>query len=130
MIESNIEAIVYHNPSYENTGCFTVWVKNAGLFKATKFYVCRILAKPNTEVNEDNIETYMASRGFKKVLESLTGKDVIWYNDYDRSRATSIQIRDMLNRIIANSRHSAFEMDNVGKWLGYIKRLDNKIKEY
>ena len=129
MIESNIEAIVYHNPSYENTGCFAVWVKNAGLFKATQFYVCRILAKPNTDISDDNIETYMASRGFKKVLESLTGQhDVIWYNDYDRSKSANIQIRDMLNRIITSSRHSAFEIDSVGKWIGFIKRLDNKIK--
>ena len=128
MIESNIEAIVYHNPSYENTGCFAIWVKNAGLFKATQFYVCRILAKPNTDINNDNIETYMASRGFKKVLESLTGSGIIWYNDYDRSKSAGIKIKDMLNRIITTSKNSAFEIYSVGKWLGYIKRLDNKIK--
>lgn len=125
--------ILFFNKKYyigeEFQECYVVHSKNMGTFISTRDETVRLLQKPIFELDEDNIEGYINSRGFEKVLD-FDNHTISWFNGYEKDKEKILyKIGDIKSDIGSSYNRRTLTPNN-----GYIIHvsltlLENKIKE-
>lgn len=81
---NNINIRIYYNHLYDdyNKYCYLLYVESLGVFVSTTNDLFTSIEKPDVVIDNDSIDAYAVSRGFKKLLETYFREDNIsWIND-------------------------------------------------
>lgn len=95
---SEIKSRLYYNDSYQgcdNKPCYFIYVKNGGMYLSSPDEVIRVLEATTFELNDDNIDAYVESRGFVKVLEKMDNEPIKYYNGFDHAQKREDISRNM-----------------------------------
>lgn len=119
MNNNNYEMRLYYcdnNIEYGSVECWAFYVSCGLLYIYNKEDIFRILEKPSTEfkyMGLENIDSYMKSRGFEKVIDFIDRNKIIWNDEYkDKKDEVKNAIKNMNYKIKPKLRYEFYKVDH------------------